>query len=110
MTLVLYVVTLGYGLGWDIDIRRVAVLIVSVMLIVIGNYMPKLDYIKNYNIDAEKARKINRFVGFETVIMGFLMLVTIFLPPIASVVALFLLIPYSVIGIVYGIKVARKKM
>ena len=75
MTVVLQVITLGYGLGWDIDIRKASSLIVGVILITKGNYLPKFDYIKNYDIDTEKARKINRFIGFETVIMGLLFII-----------------------------------
>jgi len=108
MSVVLQIVTLGYSLGWNIDIRKVAVLIVGLLLIVIGNYLPKFDYIKNYNLDTEKARKINRFIGFETVIMGALFLISIFLPPISSVICLLLLIPYAILGAIYGIKVGRK--
>ena len=68
----------------------------------------KLDYIKNYNLDTEKARKINRFVGIETFIMGVLALVSIFLPTIFSALWLILLVPYLVIGLVYGITVAKR--
>ena len=108
MTLILQVVTFGYGLGWNIDIRIVTALIVGAVFLVIGNYLPKFDYIKNYNLDTEKARKINRFIGFETVIMGILILITIFLPPITTAIWIFLLIPYAVISAVYGLKVGRK--
>lgn len=109
MTIVLQTVTLAYGLGIKVDIRKVAAIIVGVVFLLIGNYLPKFDYIKNYDIDTQKARKINRFIGFETVVMGGLMLVSIFLPPIATVVCLFLLIPYAVVGVIYGIKVGRSK-
>lgn len=108
LTVVLQVITLGYGLGWDIDIRKVVALIVGALFIIMGNYLPKFDYIKNYDIDTEKARKINRFVGFETVIMGFLFIVSVFLPPIATITCLFLMIPYTIISVIYGIKVGRK--
>lgn len=107
MTIILQIITLGYGLGWNIDIRKVVALIVGTIFLVIGNYLPKFNYIKNYNVDTEKAKKINRFIGFETVIMGLLMLTTIFLPPIATVVWIFLLIPYSIISVIYGIKIGR---
>lgn len=109
MTIVLQIITFVYGLGWNIDIRRVTALIVGIIFLVIGNYLPKFDYIKDYNIDTEKAKKINRFIGFEMVIMGILCLLSIFLPPIAMVIWLFLLIPYSAISIIYGIKVGRNK-
>lgn len=109
MSCLLQTVTLGYSLGFNIDIRRVSVLIVGVIFLVIGNYLPKFDYIKNYDVNTQKARKINRFIGFEAVIMGILGLVSVALPPIASVIWLILLIPYAIIGIVYGIKVGRSK-
>ncbi len=107
MTVILQIITLGFALGWNIDIRKVAVLLVGILFLVTGNYLPKLNYIKNYNIDAEKARKINRFTGFTTVIMGILMLITIFMPPTTSIVCLILLIPYTIINIIYGIKIGR---
>lgn len=108
MSIILQTVTLGYGLGFNIDIRKVAMLIVGGVLLVVGNYLPKFDYIKNYDVSTEKARKINRFIGFETVVLGILFIVSIFLPPIFSVACLFLMIPYVIISVVYGIKVGRK--
>lgn len=108
MTVLLQIITLGYSLGWNIDVRKVVILIVGGVFLVIGNYLPKFDHVKNYNIDTQKVRKINRFLGFATVIMGVLMLVTMFLPPIATIIWIVLLIPYTIIGIIYGIKVGRK--
>lgn len=109
VTAALYVATLGFGLGWDIDMRTVAVFIVGCMFIAIGNYLPKLDYVKNYNIDTEKARKINRFCGFATVIMGILMLISLFFPPTVSVICLLLFIPYTIITVIYSVITVRKK-
>lgn len=109
LTIVLQVLTLGYGLGWNFDVRKVVSLIVGIIFLVTGNYLPKFDYIKNYNIDTEKAKKINRFIGYETVVMGLLFIISIFLPPTSSVICLFLLIPYAALSVVYGIIVGRKK-
>jgi hypothetical protein len=108
MCAVIYTVTLGYALGWNIDIRKFACTIVGVLFVVTGNYLPKLNYVKSVKVDSEKARKINRFVGYETVVLGLLMLFSIFFPPFVSVVCLILLIPYTIIGVVYGIVVGRK--
>lgn len=107
LSVVLQMITLGYALGWNIDIRKSVALIIGVMFLILGNYLPKLDYINNYNVDTEKARKINRFIGYETVIMGVLVLLTIFLPPIATVFWIISLIPYAIISVIYGIKIAR---
>ena len=108
MSVILQIVTLGYGLGWNLDIRKVVALLVGGILLVIGNYLPKFDYIKNKDIDTGKARKINRFIGYETVVMGVLFIVSGFLPPIATVICLCLLIPYALIGAIYGICIGRK--
>ncbi len=108
MSILIQTMTLGYGLGWEIDIRKVAMLIVGVVFLVIGNYLPKFDRIKNYDIDTEKARKINRFMGKLAVVMGLLAIVTIFLPPVSAVIWLALLMPYAIISIIYGIRVCKR--
>lgn len=105
LTFILQIMMLGYALGHNIDIRRIVASLVGIILIVIGNYQPKLDYINDYNkVSTEKARKINRFIGFATVIMGLIFIISIFLPPTATVVTLFLLIPYILLCVLYGIK------
>ncbi len=108
ITVVLQMVTLGYSLGWNLDIRRIVAFIVGLLFVVVGNYLPKFDYIKHYDLDSEKARKINRFAGYEMVVLGILFIASVFLPAIATVICLGLLIPYTVIGVVYGIVIARK--
>lgn len=108
MCIILQTVTLGYGLGWNIDIRRVVMILISSIFLVMGNYMPKFDHIKNYKKETEKARTVNRFIGIEMVILGVLGLITVFLPPIASVIWLILLIPFVISSVVYTIAVARK--
>ncbi len=108
MCVILQIVTLGYGLGWNLDIRKVVAWLVGGVLLVIGNYLPKLDYVKNKEVDTQKARKINRFIGFETVAMGVLFIISTFLPPISTVVCLILLIPYAIVGIIYGVCIGRK--
>jgi len=108
MSIVLQTVTLLYGLGMAIDIRRVAMLIVALIFVIMGNYMPKFDHIKNYDLETHKARRINRFIGNLMVIMGLLAVVSIFLPPVYSVLWLILLIPYGIVCIIYGVKVGRK--
>ena len=109
LAILLQIITFGYALGENIDIRKVVAVIVGLIFLVIGNYLPKFDYIKNYDVDTEKARKINRFIGIETVIMGGLSIITIFLPPIATAAWIALLIPYALLSIIYGVKTTRSK-
>ena len=105
---VLYFVTLGYGLGWEIDIRRIAICIVGILFVVLGNYLPKLSYVKNYNFEPEVAKKINRFMGFGMVIMGILGLISVLLPPAFSMGWLILLISFGVISSLYAIWLGKK--
>ncbi len=109
LCIVLQVITLGYSLGWAIDIRVSVMLIVSAIFLVMGNYQPKLDYVKHYDYDTQTARKINRFIGRLMVIMGILGIVSLFLPPVASIVWLILLIPFAITSVVYGIVVGTRK-
>ena len=109
MSIVLQGVTLGYGIGMNIDIRKVAAILVGIIFLVIGNYMPKFDRVKNYNLDVEKAKKINRFIGYGSVVMGVIFIVSAFLPPISTIVSLFLLIPYAIICVIYGVREGRKR-
>lgn len=109
MTIALYIATLGYSLNRNIDIRIVACGIVGIEFVVLGNYLPKLNYVKNYRLSEEKARKFNRFGGFLTFIMGVLFLISIFLPPVASVVCLFLIIPYVIVLLAYMFAIIKKK-
>ncbi len=109
MSFILYIITIGYSLGWKIDIRAAVCLIIGAMLLVIGNYLPKFDRLNGIKADAEKSRLINRFIGYETVVMGILFLISIFLPPIATVFCVLLFIPYTIIAIMYAFKVIRKK-
>ncbi|MBE6606646.1 MAG: DUF1648 domain-containing protein [Ruminococcaceae bacterium] len=117
ITLILHPATILYSLGFNIDARKLAVFIVGGMFIVIGNYIPKFDYIKKSNfiqlkkfdIPTDKARKINRFVGYATVIMGILQLASMFFAPVVSVIALLLLIPHTIICVVYAVVVGKSK-
>lgn len=109
MSVILQIVTLGYALGWNIDVGAVASFIVGCIFMVIGNYLPKFDYFKNANVDSSKTRKINRFIGYLSVIMGLFFLVSVFLPGTATLWCIFLLIPYAVICVIYSVIVIKKK-
>ncbi len=103
MCLILQPVTFGYALGLDLDIRRIVAIIVGLILIVIGNYLPKYGVINVNEEKTEKTRKISRFIGIETVIMGALFIFSIFFRPVVTVICLFLLIPYVIISIFYSV-------
>ena len=108
LTVVLQGVTFGYNLGYNIDIKMLASIVVGVVFLITGNYVFKLDYVKNYNTTKEKAKKINRFMGAGTVIMGILFIISAFLPPNAMKVCLFLFILYGVLNAVFATIIQKK--
>ena len=101
VTIVVQAVIFGYALDMNIDIRKTAALIIGVIFIVSGCYIPEELKFKKHNIDAEKVSKISKFVACETIVMGILSIATIFLPPVSMVIWLFLLIPYTAVSIIY---------
>ncbi len=101
-------VILAYGLGKDMDIRKIVTSLVGVIFLVVGKCLLKTDYVSNANVSAENARRINRFAGYGIMIMGMLGIVSVFFSPIASVIWLILLIPYTISTVIYGIIVGRK--
>lgn len=107
MSIVVHSATVIYGINDNLDIRKIAVFIVGCVFVVVGNFLPKFDYLGGE--DSDKIRKINRFVGYASIIMGILFFASMFLPPVASIVCLFLLVPYAIITIVYGIFADAKK-
>lgn len=109
ITIVLQLSTFALVLGYDVDIRIVAIAILGTLFLVLGYFMQKLDYVKNYNIEPEKAIKINRFMGYSAIVMGILFLISLFFSPIASLVCLLILIPYTIISVIYAIYVVKKK-
>lgn len=108
VTVVLQIATLGYSIGWNLDIRRIAAVIVGILFLVTGNYMPKVKRVNNSDVDGQKSRKFNRFLGYETVIMGLLFLISAFLEPIYMIICLFLMIPHVIIALIYGAIISKK--
>jgi uncharacterized membrane protein len=109
MSTVLQTITVGFGLGWNVDIRKPVVLLVGTIFVVVGNYLPKLDYVKNYNLDTYKARKINRFMGFASVIMGLLFMLSIFFDAIVSVIVLITMFVCMLVCVIYSVVVIKSK-
>ncbi|MBQ8233347.1 MAG: SdpI family protein [Lachnospiraceae bacterium] len=86
------------ALGYDLDISRYMMIILSLMFIILGNYMPKCR--QNYTIgiklpwtlnDEENWNHTHRMAGYLWVICGILMLINAFVYMEWLMVALFLI-------------------
>lgn len=104
----LYISTLGYALGWITDTRLAVSFMVGTVFIVTGSCISKLDYVKNYNIETKKAKKINRFTGFGMVALGVLFFISILLPPVFAKICLLLIVLYALISIIYYFIIIKK--
>ena len=96
ITTILYGVTISYALGNMLDIRKIAMWIVGVMFIILGNYTPKTKgntFVKGFRVDDEVLQnKLNKIVGYMFVINGLLGIISTFFKPIFSVIVIFLII------------------
>ena len=119
ITVILYISTIIYDLQKDLDIRRIACFIVGTIFILIGNYIPKINYGPTVGIHLTNLiknefiwKKVNRIIGYSFVILGILFIISLLLPPVFSVICL-LFIPVISIAIfiysIYLIKTYKKK-
>lgn len=100
-TVVLYVFTLCFSLGVELDARRIALLILGLTFIVLGNYLPKTE------ANNDRERKFNRVSGFGMVVYGIICLISAFLPVAFSLVCLGLLFPAILVFAIFGERAKR---
>lgn len=96
ITIVAYTITIRYGLGEAVDIRLWTVIMVAGILIFIGNYLPTVPP-ESVNKDGFHLGKANtqsdlRSTGYCLVLFGVLTLLSLFFPPIVTVIVLVLFI------------------
>ncbi len=108
LTIALQIITLGIGLGWNIDVRKSACFLVGIMFIVLGSYIPNLDRLNGIKMEPEKAKKVNRFMGYGMVVLGILLIISIFLSPVYSTACLFLIFPYTIISLIYAMVIKKR--
>lgn len=87
LTLVLYVTTLAMAMGATLNVGKIAMLLVSVMFVVLGNYIPTVTYEQQMGShhypkprNAKNWAFISRAIGYTMVFGGILMLVSLMLP------------------------------
>ena len=109
ITIVVYCTTIGIGVGLNIDVRKIISGVLSIIFVVMGIFLPQLDYVKNMKVDAKTAKKINRFSGRIMIFLGILMFITIFLPPNSVFLWFALSIISGIITAGYGIIMSKKQ-
>ena len=109
ISIVLQIVIFFYSLGWNIDMRKVASLIIGTVFIVTGIFLPESGKVKNMATNEENAYKVNRFMGYGVVTLGILFLISVFLPPFMMIACLILTILFAVAGMIYSVIISKNK-
>lgn len=96
ITVILYVVTIMYAMGIALDIRKIVMIILGIMFIVMGNYLPKTIGDNSINfpkIKNEKAyAKAKRIFGYIFIINGILSIISTLFGAIVSIMVILLLV------------------
>lgn len=98
LSVVISVITIEIPLGSTVDVRKSILLVLGILYMIIGNYMPKMNYeemkgkmhpmLKNEKL----YRKIIRLMGYTFVIFGFVLLISIACKPIISWIVIIMLV------------------
>ena len=113
MSFVLYLATLGYALGNSLDIRKIAMCIIGIMFIVMGNYLPKTkgaSFVKGLKVeDEELQNRLNKIAGYMFLIDGILAIISIFFKPIFSIMVILLVMLESLVLEIWVCKKIKEK-
>ena len=115
INLILYVVTILWALGTELDIRKVVCFLVGIIIIIIGKYMPEITYEESKKLqrslflkNEEVWNKVKRKFGCLYITAGLLILTSILLIPIYSLIALIIFAVFSIGISIYAIVISRK--
>lgn len=98
LSVVISVITIEIPLGSTVDVRKSVLLVLGILFMMIGNYMPKMSYEQMQGKmhpmprDEKTYRKVVRMLGYTFVIFGLLFLISIAFTAIVSWVVIVLLV------------------
>lgn len=117
LTIVLYIITIMYALGSNLDIRKIVMVILGIVFIVFGNYMPKVrgSYYINMkalwikNKDEKLANRVIKHIAYMLIITGILCILSILFEPIISIIIVCISIIYTLVIYSYAYIKSREK-
>lgn len=111
LTIIMYIITIIYNIGNKLDIRRIVMIIVGVLFIIIGNYLPKTK--KNINglkkLSENEYKKIAKISGYALIINGLLCLISNLFNQYISIAVIVLIILETLIIYVYSLTKKEEK-
>lgn len=87
LSVIISVITISVALGNAVDVRKWIILVIGILWMMIGNYLPKMSYeqMKGKVHPMPKSengyKKMARMLGYTFVIFGFILLITILAKP-----------------------------
>lgn len=116
VSIVIYTSMLIFALGNEVEIRKIAMFIIGIIMVLSGNYIPKISSEMNVRIhprvliENEKLwNKSKKIMGYTFFIMGLICIITIFFDAIYSVIAVVALIVVTFVETGYMLYLARKE-
>ena len=111
LTILLYILTILVGLGKEMDVGKYVTIILGIMFIVMGNYMPKMSYenSKPYIKIVPKSEKnfmqMIRVLGYTYIIGGIFIIAALFVSNLAAfIIILGLCVLVSVESLYFSLK------
>lgn len=116
ITVVLYIVTIAIALGNDLDIRKIVMVILGILFIISGNYIPKVrsDYYMNSKVfwvknrDEKLVNKATKVTAYGLIVFGILFILSILFEPAVSIAALIAMALFSIFIYLYVYIKSRK--
>lgn len=96
LTVVLYIITIAVALGNSLDIKKIAMILLGILFIISGNYMPMVrsDYYMNSKIfclknrDEKLSNRAIKISAYGLIIFGILFILSILFKPVVSIIIL----------------------
>ncbi len=113
LSVVISIITISVALGNAVDVRKWIILVIAILWVMIGNYLPKMSYeqMKGKLHPMPKSengyKKMARMLGYTFVIFGFILLITIFAKPMISFVTILIMVIVLLIEIFIAIARSR---
>ena len=109
LTVILYIVTIMIALGNNLDVRRIVMIILGILFIVVGNYLPKVkgDYYMNSKVfwlknrDEKLVNKAIKISAYGLIICGILFILSILFKPVVSMAVLAVVMVYFLFIYIY---------
>lgn len=84
LTVVIYLLTISFSLGIKTYIGKTICFVLGILFVLIGNYIPKISYIRGKDMfhpkinDEKTFRKVVKYMGYSFIAIGIILLILLF--------------------------------